>query len=62
MVQGGATFGGYGSVKGQRQQRRHAGGGRCLARPGRRRGAFVITGNLTNSGTVNLAGANPAIA
>ena len=60
MVQGGATFGGYGSVKGNVS---NAGTLAVAdARPGRRRGAFVITGNLTNSGTVNLAGPIPAIA
>ena len=45
--------------QGRRQQRRHAGRGRCLARPGRRAGAFAIAGNLSNSGLVNLAGADP---
>ena len=62
MVQGGATFGGYGSVKGNVSNAGIAGGGRCLPGLGGGAGPFVITGNLTNSGTVNLAGPIPAIA
>ena len=58
-VQGGATFGGYGSVKGNVSNAGTLAVADALPGLGGGAGAFAITGNLVNSGTVNLAGANP---
>ena len=58
-VQGGATFGGYGSVKGDVSNAGTLAVADALPGLGGGAGAFAIAGNLSNSGLVNLAGANP---
>ncbi|WP_183005759.1 autotransporter-associated beta strand repeat-containing protein [Achromobacter sp. UMC71] len=58
-VQGGATFGGYGSVKGNVTNAGTLAVADAFPGLGGGAGGFGITGNLINSGTVNLAGAAP---
>ena len=55
-VQGGATFGGYGSVKGNVSNAGTLAVADALPGLGGGAGAFAITGNLVNSGTVTWPG------